>query len=164
MKINRIIACAIVMTVFAQVGHAQAQQTRNNGASSVLSYRGVLDTDNGVIDGTVELKVSLYSDPIGSFNIWEDTYQVRVEKGVFSVKLGSGKNPLPNVDAAKEQLWLRFTVNGKTISGLTPLNKSDYTINTDDRKAENKTRSKEDGFDLSQVPGLGVNMVYNDKR
>jgi hypothetical protein len=164
MKINHVIACAIVMTVFAQVGHAQAQQTRNNGASSVLSYRGVLDTDNGVIDGTVDLTVTIYSDPIGSFNIWEDTYHVRVDKGVFSVKLGSEKHPLPNVDAAKEQLWLRFTVNGKRINGLTPLNKSDYTISTDDRKAENMARSSEAGFDLSQVPGLGVNMVYNDKR
>ena len=51
----------------------------------------LLDTDNGVIDGTVDCTVSIYSDPIGSFNIWEDTYHVRVDKGVFSVKLGSEK-------------------------------------------------------------------------
>jgi hypothetical protein len=162
MKIKHIIAVAIVMSVFAQAGHAQAQQARNTASPSVLSYHGVLNAERGTVNGNVDLTVALYSDPIGSFKIWEDTYNVRVDKGAFSVTLGSGKMPLPNL--GNGNTWLRFTVNGTTIPGLTLLNKSDYTVNTDDHSERRAPATKGNGNDLSQIPGLGVNMVYDDQR
>jgi hypothetical protein len=155
MKVHHVIAFAIGMTVIAQTGRTQSHQPQNTAVPSVLSYHGVLNTNQGVIDGTVELTVALYSDPISNFKIWEDTYRVRVERGAFSVKLGSGKTPLPQI-GANQQLWLRFTANGTAIPGLTEFHASDFTVNIIDNSRPTA--------DAGHIPGLGDNLVYDDQR
>jgi hypothetical protein len=64
----------------------------------MINYQGKITTTSGLlIDTTVAMTFSIYADPLGMPpSLWGETQDsVKVEKGVFSVLLGS-VNPIPD--------------------------------------------------------------------
>lgn len=68
------------------------------GVPQMISYQGKITKTSGLlIDTTVAMTFSIYADPLGMPpSLWGETQDsVKVEKGVFSVLLGSA-NPIPD--------------------------------------------------------------------
>ena len=92
MRLSRVLFCAILafIFVFSSLVYAQVPQ--------MINYQGKITTQAGLlIDTTVAMTFSIYADPLGMPpSLWGETQgSVKVEKGVFSVLLGS-VNPIPD--------------------------------------------------------------------
>ena len=79
----------------AQTSAPSAQQLR---IDPTLSYQGLISGKDGqpVSDGDYQITVTLYTDQDGTHPVWSGHYTTRVNRGVFSVLLGSKENPLPS--------------------------------------------------------------------
>jgi hypothetical protein len=101
-----------------------------------ISYQGVLTGTDGspVTNGTFSLTFKLYNDASKGDTLWQETQDVEVSKGVFSVILGS-KTPL-NLPF-DEQYWLGITISGGAeLSPRVPLSSSPYSLNSHSTIAE----------------------------
>ncbi|MCG5053681.1 MAG: collagen-like protein [Myxococcales bacterium] len=55
-----------------------------------LTQQGrLLDSAGVPIEGTARLRFAVYAEPTGGMALWEETFQVTLDKGYFSVQLGS---------------------------------------------------------------------------
>jgi hypothetical protein len=68
--------------VYAQTSSVVADVPR------VISYQGVLTTDNGtpIPDGPYRITVSLYADESGGNRVWQESYSTTVAGGVFAIR------------------------------------------------------------------------------
>ncbi|MFB0517154.1 MAG: hypothetical protein ACETWG_11210, partial [Candidatus Neomarinimicrobiota bacterium] len=103
-----------------QVGQGQIPRT--------MSYQGVLkDASGNLLNESVNLAFSLYSDSTGGTELWgpETYYSFEVTGGIFQVILGSSVPLDLDFDT---QYWLQITVNGAPLSPRTPLTSSPYSL------------------------------------
>ena len=150
---NKLIAFANVLVVLALATPTQAQQTTPTTASPrVLPYHGVLSNGHQGIVKTADVTIAIYSDPVGTFMVWEDRYQVTIHDGTFETSLGSGKNPLPENSVFAQPLWVRVECNGTIICSLCKLNVPDSFKNLQRADATEKAT------DLHLISGLGLNL------
>ena len=63
----------------------------------MINYQGKITTPQGaLIDTSISMTFAIYTDSIGTDSLWSETqFAVVVEKGIFSVLLGS-VNPIPD--------------------------------------------------------------------
>lgn len=102
----------IVLTLSLTVSAAIPQQ---------MNYQGFLTSTTGAaLDTTVSVRFRLYSDSLGSLQLWSELWPaVPVVDGLFNLRMGA-INPLtdtPLLDAA--QLWLGVSIGSN--SQMTPL-------------------------------------------
>ena len=67
------------------------------GVPQMINYQGKITTPTGaLVDTTISMTFAIYTDSTGTDSIWSETQSsVVVQKGVFSVLLGSG-TPIPD--------------------------------------------------------------------
>jgi len=64
-----------------------------------INFQGLLKNSSGnLLTGTYDMHFAIYASASGGTALWEETHSgVSVESGVYSVKLGSGTTPIPNI-------------------------------------------------------------------
>ena len=80
-----------------------------------ISYQGLLQdtTGNPAKDGMYTIIMRLYGDAQGVQKVWQDTFTVNVQQGIFNVMLGGGASPLPDAGTMNAPLWLSMQVAGE---------------------------------------------------
>jgi len=105
-------------------------------AEPSMGYQGVLTNPEGtpVGDGTYEMEFRLYEakyniqgTPEPPTQVFTQTSQVTVSKGLFQVALGSSDNRLP-IDKMGRELDLEVIVEGETLSPRQPLYGAPYAF------------------------------------
>ncbi len=112
-----------------------AQETPSNDVPRVISYQGVLTSNDGknVRDGAYPVTITLYADEAGTKAVWHDTYTTQVQGGVFSVELGSGNVLLPTTTAMNTPLWVGLRLaDGTEMRPLTRMTSAPYALNVAD--------------------------------
>jgi hypothetical protein len=101
---KRIILCTLAVLCLASVSAADIPRT--------LNYQGVLTDAGGsaVPDGSYSVTFRLYSVSSGGASLWEETQPVSVEKGIFSVILGS---VIPLELPFNQRYYLGISVEGE---------------------------------------------------
>jgi len=91
MKPIRVFSLAFLILIFAFSTLSYADVPR------MINYQGKLTTPAGaLIDTLIQMIFTIYDDSTSGTALWADTMgSVEVEKGIFSVMLGSG-NPIPD--------------------------------------------------------------------
>ena len=90
MKSVRIFLLAISVFIFAFSSLVYAE------VPQMINYQGKITKPSGaLIDTTVAMVFSIYSDSTGGIPLWTETQTVKVEYGVYSVLLGS-VTPIPS--------------------------------------------------------------------
>lgn len=152
---------ALVLFLFAG-GILSAQQTTVN--PGVISYQGIVTSGDGspLIDGEYPITVTIYGDEAGTVKIWQDTYMAPVQGGVFSLYLGSGKNPLPAPSQMDRAMWIGTQVaGGDEMRPLTRLSSSPFALNvpdnaiTTDKLADGAVTAEK--VNLDYISGVSVN-------
>jgi hypothetical protein len=137
MTIHRV--ALVVLIMFSVLGRSPKAQDNNpgkgrqgaltlNGIPNTISYQGML---SGAPGAQHQLTIALYTDS-NALNpaIWQDTYNVTLSGGVFSVLLGAGNVPLPPTQTMNQQLWLGVAVDGENeLRPLSPLTSVPYALN-----------------------------------
>lgn len=151
----------VLMTMLAIGGNVFAQGAGNH---NVISYQGMLSSSDGmpIPDGEYQITVTLYGDEYGAGSVWEDTYDVIVQGGVFSLYLGSGKVPLPAPGQMDRALWVGARLSGgDELRPLTRLSATPYALNVPDKAITNTkladgavTREK---VSMDYVEGISIN-------
>ncbi len=76
----------------------------------LLNYQGVLTDENGLLlSGTFTMTLRLYTTLTGSDPVWQETQSAAVERGLFSLYLGS-QNPLHQDLFSDHGLYLGIAV------------------------------------------------------
>ncbi|HIB83573.1 MAG TPA: hypothetical protein EYO59_02930 [Chromatiaceae bacterium] len=103
-------------------------------ATKSIHYQGYLaDSTNLPVDATLDIVISLYSDPIdeGSSLHYSETHSaVTISQGRFSLFIGDG-DPTAGVYGEglfTEQIWVGININGETLSPRTRLANTPYSL------------------------------------
>ena len=102
------IAATLILTAVALAGTAAASPPGS------LYFQGYLTDPAGTpVDGNWPISFGFYFQPSGGEPFWEDTLDVTVETGVFSVVLGaSGDNPVEAEFFAEGKVFVGITIWG----------------------------------------------------
>jgi hypothetical protein len=118
--------------VILTTGHSQADKVLSSKARLVpkmLNYQGYLTDTLGIpINDSLDMTFKIYDAIISGNELWSETQpNVPVERGVFSVLLGSG-TPIPDtVFTAGADRWLELTLEGpQTLSPRTRITAMGY--------------------------------------
>jgi hypothetical protein len=125
-KVFKIVSAILFLCVIA---YTQVTVNDTRLSPRLLNYQGYLTDDEGipVTDPALSMTFSIY-DALTSGNLkWTETQSsVDVDKGVFSVILGSG-TPIPDsVFVGGTDCWLELTVDGQTLSPRTRITSVGY--------------------------------------
>lgn len=150
----------MAMLVMGRSASAQGQTTSPN----VISYQGMLSSGDGtpIPDGEYQITVTLYGDEYGSASVWQDTYDIMVQGGVFSLYLGSGRVPLPAPGQMDKALWVGARLSGgDELRPLTRLSATPYALNVPDKaitshKLADGAVTKEK-VNMDYVEGVSIN-------
>ncbi len=118
---------AVVILLFVSLVFSAAYAT----VPRELNYQGVLtDTDGGVVpDGSYSLTFRIYDVETGGSALWEETQDVTVSKGTFSVVLGS-VTPL-NLSFDKKYYLGVSVAGGDELTPRMPIAAAAYSISAD---------------------------------
>jgi hypothetical protein len=77
----------------------------------IVNFQGVLKDENGNFypDGQYEIKINIYNSETGGSSLWDETQNVNLEDGIFSIQIGD-VNPL-NLDF-DELYWVAISIDG----------------------------------------------------
>jgi hypothetical protein len=94
-----------------------------------INYQGKVTNPSGTaIDGTTNLKFTLFNSVGGADSVWSEYYTgVVVRKGLFDVVLGS-IHPFPDAVDFSHQYWLEIAVNGEPLTPRHPLVAVPYSL------------------------------------
>jgi len=101
-----------------------------------MSYQGQLsNSSNGqTMNGTHTISATLYTNAYGGHSIWHGEYSTEIANGVFTLLLGSGKSPLPEISMMNCPLWVGISVDGSAeMKPLTQLTSTPYALNVPDQ-------------------------------
>lgn len=100
MKKIKIFAGMLAMLFASQVLFAQT-----------INTQGVLRNADGnaMDDGDYSVSFTIYDDATAGNNLWQDTYSLQVNNGVFNVTLGSDANPIDMLTAG-QPYWIGVKV------------------------------------------------------
>ncbi len=95
----------------------------------IITYQGELsDGDGNPVDGERGIDIYIFDEQTGGTLLWQETQNVTVVNGLFTVKLGEDtENPLdPLFD---QQYWLGISIaGGDELSPRTPLTTAPYSV------------------------------------
>ena len=119
--------CIILMLL--AIGHGRVVFSTARAVPKMLNYQGYLtDTLGSPIDDSLDMTFKIYDEIIFGNELWSETQtNVPVERGVFSVLLGSG-TPIPDsVFTDGTRRWLELTLEGpQTLSPRTRITAMGY--------------------------------------
>ncbi|MBN2543279.1 tail fiber domain-containing protein [bacterium] len=94
----------------------------------IISYQGYLTNteDDPVPDGTYSLIFRLYNSETGGYTLWNETQDVEVTKGLYSVYLGSVTTLSIEFN---QPYWLEIEFDGTTLTPRYQLGSSPYALN-----------------------------------
>jgi len=94
----------LAVIIFAAL-HASAQIPR------LINYQGVLTDDMGAVvsDGSYSMTFRLYDAPSGGTQLWEETIDVNVSKGIFNTALG---HDVVITEVFDKPLYLSIEIDG----------------------------------------------------
>ena len=118
---------AVIVFLFVSLVFSAAYAT----VPRELNYQGVLtDTDGGVVpDGSYSLTFRIYDVETGGSALWEETQDVTVSKGTFSVVLGS-VTPL-NLPFDKKYYLGVSVAGGDELTPRMPITAAAYSLSAD---------------------------------
>ena len=118
---RRVIPTLLFLLITTSMLQAQTPRT--------ISYQGVLADDAGtfVEDGSYTIRVSLHDALSGGTEIFTETHQSVVIRGVFNVIIGS-VTPLPASLRFDRAYFLEVSVDGTTLAPRTPLTAVPYAF------------------------------------
>jgi hypothetical protein len=134
-------------------------QTSRAQIPLTMSYQGVLTDISGspVADGNVTLTFRLYDGPTGGTSLWQETQQVAVSKGIFSVLLGS---TIPLNLPFDRPYWLSIMVSqGAELTPRIPLSASPYSMNSRIAMAE---PGNGQGITIRDLSGNTTHVLHQD--
>ncbi|MFA5927956.1 MAG: hypothetical protein WC838_01465 [Candidatus Margulisiibacteriota bacterium] len=97
---------------------------------SQLTYSGRLLQNGALVNSTLPMVFSIYTDPTAGNPIWTQTIlSVEINQGIYSVLLGGdADNPIsPNVFVT-DNAYLQVVVNNETLSPRTKINSVGYAL------------------------------------
>ncbi|HET6402712.1 MAG TPA: hypothetical protein VFH95_15110 [Candidatus Kapabacteria bacterium] len=164
--IYRLVALAMVAAfpLLGSVGSANAQTTSVLAPQSrTISYQGLLKQNGSAVpDGNYTVRLTLYDDASGTSKVWQGTYTVHTQDGIFDVLLGSGSSPFPAPPAMDGALWLGVKIGEGAELPLTPLAASAYAMNVADSSITAKKMATDYVGSISvngqKVTGTGGNL------
>jgi hypothetical protein len=132
----RTVSCCILWS-FLVAGFSQGvhqvvvnQDKRPRIVPAMLNYQGYLTDTLGIpIDDSLDMTFSVFDQVMNGTLLWtENMNDVLVERGVFSVLLGS-VNPIPDtVFTGGTERWLEMTVEGQTLAPRTRITAMGYAF------------------------------------
>jgi len=133
-RFKLIAAMSLIAAMFYQSSRAQVSGS-NTDVPRLLSYQGqVKQTDGTPMNGTHTITASLYSDSHGKNTVWRGSYSAEVVNGVFTILLGSGNSPLPDVFAMNRPMWVGVSVdNQEEMKPFAQLAGVPYALNIPDQ-------------------------------
>src|SRR5436190_4421711 len=157
--------------------YAQRSAPVSDASSRVLNYQGVLRSSIGPAEGMHSITIRLYDREDAASPIWEDVFNVPVDRnGIFSIELGSQK-PLPDAAMMSKAPWLGMSIGSeqelRPLSRLTAspfaLSIADNTV-TESKMATdyvgsvsiNGKKVTAKGSDLNIVAGEGLMLSFDD--
>ena len=91
-KLSLILILALILSIGYQlsaIGYTYAQ------IPQLISYQGRLTDASGTpITGNRNMTFRIYDAKTGGSKVWEDTYSVTIDEGIFDVLLGGGSQVL----------------------------------------------------------------------
>src|SRR5690348_13858163 len=159
---NILSACCILFTL--TVLNAQQTAVTARDIPHTISYQGLLTDSLGepLRTDTYTMVVRLYSDPNAVKQVWQDTFNVDVNNGIFNIVLGSGNVPLPGGDIASSPLWLGVQMEGRAeMRPLTQFTAAPYALGVADsaittqKLRDNSVTAEKIG--TNYVSGVAVN-------
>ncbi len=120
MKVLKIFSVLIFMLGVAYAQTSQVSMDNARLVPKLLNYQGYLtDTTDVPIDGALDMTFKIFDAASSGNELWSEAQtNVPVERGVFSVILGSGTTIPDSVFADFTSTWLELTLEGPQI--LTP--------------------------------------------
>ena len=102
------------------------------GVPHEINYQGWLGTadDTTAVTGTFTMVFKIYDAETGGSNLWSETHEVQVSRGVFNVILGSS-NPIPTEIFTGAPLWLEISVADEVLSPRQKLVSVGYAIHAE---------------------------------
>ena len=96
---------------------------------SSINYQGRLLNGTNLVNGSVELWLRLYTDPVAGVPLFEDTGTVTVVDGVYATQLGDGPSlgSFPDV-LTNAPLYVEVVVNGTVLTPREPLASVAYAL------------------------------------
>lgn len=132
--VNKILILMLLTVLVAPLGvwasadgQKPSEVTAQTVVSPMISYQGrVLDSSGNPVDGTVSMTFRLYPVSAGGSQVWSETKNVQVSKGLFNTNLGSA-SPL-NIAQFDQALWLEIAIGSDTLSPRQQLLASPYAF------------------------------------
>jgi len=110
---------AVMLIVLVMVASVLAFPSKH------MNYQGKLTDPTGVaIEGTVNIRFSIWTAEVGGSEIWNETIPVEMNHGLFDAILGY-TNPL-NIDFSND-LWIELRIGTETLSPRQPLSPVAYS-------------------------------------
>lgn len=118
-----------------------------------ITYQGRLQQNGSAVNATVELKFSLWDDPVAGTQLGavQTMNGVQVTNGLFSVELNAAGQFGPDAFNGQER-WLQIGVNGFPLSPRQPLTAAPYALHA--------LNGGGDGHSLDAVDGDPTDVVY----
>ena len=83
--------------------------------------------------GTHHIVATIYTNSYGGHSIWQGTYEAEIKNGLYTISLGSGKYPFPDITTMDRPLWLGISIDSsEEMVPLTQLAAVPYALNVPD--------------------------------
>ena len=146
-KISLILVILLLWTVICGPWSAHA------AIPHLISYQGRLtSSDSTPITGNRNITFRIYDAKTGGSKLWEDTYSVTVDEGIFEVLLGSGSQALDR--PFDKPYYLEIVVDGEKMDKRQELASSGYAYRAKeaDHATEADNAETVSGYEASATP------------
>ena len=129
----------------------------SNSVPSTITYQGVLSDSNGatVNDGPYSAVFSLYTTETGGSAVWEESHEVIVQDGLFSVELGKQKDLATALEKGPE-LFLGITIgSGRELTPRRPVTSVPFALSAKNAESLN-------GLDAQDIVDAAVGATVTD--
>jgi len=122
------ISCIFALVFVFNYARAQTPMPK------IISYQGQITTTTGsLMTGTHHIVATIYTNNYGGHSIWQGAYDAEIKNGIYSIQLGSGKYPFPDISLMDRPLCLGISIDGSDeFKQLTQFASAMYALNVPD--------------------------------
>jgi len=133
------VLCLFGLATMLFVASSSYAQTVSGDIPKTISYQGMITKDGKALaDGEYSVTVKFFDKEQRGNLVWQSDHKASVVNGVVSLQIGSGSVPLPDAKEMDKALWVGLSINGESISQLTPLSSTPYALNIPDNSVTAK--------------------------